>query len=211
MKKLAISQRVEEHQDYAERRDCLDQRWSDFADALNCAPIPLPNIRVDKVDAYLNLISPDAIILSGGNSMLSQNETAQDAAPERDAFESALLAWGLANNKPILGICRGMQFINHYFGGSTVELGEHVARRHRINFCGDLSDTAAMDVNSFHNFGLRPEHLGNQLNALAMAEDGTVEALSHAAQKIAAVMWHPERESPFSEFDVSLTRRLLGL
>jgi gamma-glutamyl-gamma-aminobutyrate hydrolase PuuD len=211
MKKLAISQRVDEHQAYAERRDCLDQRWYEFAESLNCAPIPLPNIDADKVDAYLSMISPDAIILSGGNTILEQKEDAKDVAPERDAFESALLEWGLASNTPILGVCRGMQFINHYFGGSTCVVSEHVAQRHRVSFRGDMSDAAAMDVNSFHEFGLKPEQLGNQLSALAMAEDGTVEALSHASQKIAAVMWHPEREKPFSEFDLSLARRLLKL
>lgn len=211
MKKLAISQRVQEHHVYAERRDCLDQRWYKFADRLDCAPIPLPNIPVEKVASYLALIEPDAIILSGGNTLLVQGKAADDAAPERDAFERALLEWGLANDRPVFGICRGMQLINHYFGGTNCEVSEHVGRRHRVSFCGDLSDTAPVDVNSFHEWGLRPERLGKELGALAVAEDGTVEALSHAKWKVAGVMWHPEREEPFSKFDLSLTRRFLEL
>ena len=211
MKKLAISQRVQEHGAYKERRDCLDQRWYKFADRLDCAPIALPNIPAEKAASYLALIEPDAIILSGGNTLLVDRRAAEDAAPERDAFETVLLEWSLANNRPVLGICRGMQFINHYFGGTNCEVSEHVGRRHRVFFCGDMSDTAPMDVNSFHEWGLRPEQLGEQLAALALAEDGTVEALSHAKHKVAAVMWHPEREQPFREFDLSLTRRFLEL
>ena len=68
-----------------------------------------------------------------------------------------------------------------------------------------------MDVNSFHEWGLRPEQLGKQLAALALADDGTVEALAHATRKVAGLMWHPEREEPFSKFDLSLARRFLEL
>jgi putative glutamine amidotransferase len=211
MKKLAISQRVQEHDAYKERRDCIDQRWYRFAELLDCAPIPLPNVSADIVASYLGLIEPDAIILSGGNTLQSQDNAAPDVAPERDAFEAALLEWGLENDRPILGVCRGMQFINHYFGGANCEVGEHVGRRHRISFCGVMSDTAPMNVNSFHNWGLRPEHLGKELAPLALAEDGTVEALHHATRKVSGVMWHPEREEPLSEFDLSLTRRFLEL
>lgn len=211
MKKLVISQRVDVNEAYAERRDCLDQRWYGLADRLDCAPIPLPNIRAAKVDGYLSLIEPDAIILSGGNTLVVQEKTATDAAPERDSFESALLDWALTRKTPVMGICRGMLFINHYFGGLTREVREHVGRRHGVTFCGDDTDVASIDVNSFHNWGLRPDDLGKQLSALAIADDGTVEALSHGTHNVAAIMWHPERESPFSEFDLSLIRRLLKL
>ncbi len=211
MNKLAISQRVDEHKAYGERRDGLDQRWFEFADRLGCAPIPLPNIQADKVDAYLDTIEPDVIILSGGNTLLVQLENADDIAPERDQFEAALLTWGLANKKPVLGVCRGMQFINQFFGGSTCELSGHVACRHRVSFAGDMSDAEPMDVNSFHNWGIKLEQLGIELSQLAIAADGTVEALSHATQKVAGIMWHPEREDPFAEADLTLVRRLLEL
>jgi gamma-glutamyl-gamma-aminobutyrate hydrolase PuuD len=211
MKKLVISQRVDEHKVYSERRDGLDQRWFEFADRLGCAPMPLPNIQADRVDAYLDTIEPDVIILSGGNTLLAQAEDAEDTAPERDQFEAALLVWGLANKKPVLGVCRGMQFINHFFGGSTCELSGHVACRHRVSFAGDFSDTAPMDVNSFHNWGIPPDQLGEALFPMAITADGTVEALSHVTQKVAGIMWHPERENPFDEADLTLVRRLLEL
>jgi putative glutamine amidotransferase len=211
VKKLVISQRVDENEAYAERRDCLDQRWYDLADRLDCAPIPLPNIHAAKVDGYLSLIEPDAIILSGGNTLIVQEKTAKDAAPERDSFESALLEWALLKSKPVMGICRGMLFINHYFGGLTREIEKHVGGHHRITFCGDFADTASIDVNSFHSWGLRPNDLGKQLSAFAIADDGTVEALSHATHDVTAIMWHPERESTFSELDLSLIRRSLKL
>jgi putative glutamine amidotransferase len=211
MRKLAISQRVDEHKEYGERRDGLDQRWFELANSLGCAPLPLPNIQADRVNEYLDTIEPDAIILSGGNTLLAQAEDSNDVAPERDHFEAALLAWGLANEKPILGICRGMQVINHFFGGSTCELSGHVACRHRVSFVGDLSETAPMEVNSFHNWGITRERLSDELSPLAIAADDTVEALSHVTQKVMGIMWHPERENPFAEANLTLIRRLLEL
>lgn len=211
MKRLAISQRVHEHEAYVERRDCLDQRWYAFAESLGCMPVALPNISAKKAAACMDWIDPDAVVLSGGNTLLVQEKTAQDTAPERDAFEAALVAWAIANKRPVLGICRGMQFINHYFDGTTCTVSGHVGRRHRVRFCGDLADYEPVDVNSFHAWGLRPEHLGQQLAALALAEDGTVEALAHETHRIAGIMWHPERESPPSTLDLSLTRRFLDL
>ena len=167
----------------------------------------MPETMTMERRAAMAAFGADLVLVSEAQGM----EGARDVAPERDAFEAALLDWGLTNDTPILGVCRGMQFINQYFGGTNCEVSEHVGRRHRISFSGDMSDIAPMDVNSFHNWGLRPEGLGKKLAALALAEDGTVEALAHATRKVAGVMWHPEREEPISEFDLSLTRRFLEL
>lgn len=200
MKKLAISQRVDEHEDYAERRDGLDQRWYELADELGCAPLPLPNIDPGKVAAHLQLIAPDAIVLSGGN-----------AVPERDAFESALLDWALARKVPVLGICHGMQFVNEYFGGSCSEVSAHVAQRHQVTFVGELADVGSLEVNSYHNFGIAAADVAACFAAAAIADDGTVEAIAHTEEAVAALMWHPERESPFSEVDLQLFRKYLAL
>lgn len=211
MKKLAISQRVDVHETYGERRDCLDQRWYEFANQLDCLPVPLPNIQPDGVTTLMASIQPDAIVLSGGNTLVAQDATAGDVVPERDAFETALLQWALASNTPVLGVCRGMQFINHFFGGTTDKVVNHVAQRHQVSFCGELAGVKSVDVNSFHNYGITPEQLGDELDVSATTADGTVEALSHQSSAVAAIMWHPERESPFTDSDIAVVRRFLGL
>lgn len=211
MKKLAISQRVDEIPDYGERRDALDQRWYALASELQATPIPMPNIDEENALRYLSIIKPDAVILSGGNTLLAQARDAGDVAPERDSFETFVLQWALSNKVPLLGVCRGMQFINHFFGGSSCQLTKHVGTRHSISFCGSLSGDATRDVNSYHGWGIRPEHLGEQLDVLAHADDGTVEAFEHTMHGVAGIMWHPEREQPFAKVDIALIGQLLKL
>ncbi len=90
MNRIGITQRVDVVQRYGERRDCLDQRWSDFVLQLGYIPMPLPNIASEKVAQLVEALELSAVILSGGNSIACLDTEAHDAAPERDAFENAL-------------------------------------------------------------------------------------------------------------------------
>ena len=68
----------------------------------------------------------DCLLLPGGGDMESwrygqKNTACRDLEPERDALELELLADFTALGKPVLGICRGMQTINVFFGGDLVQ------------------------------------------------------------------------------------------
>ena len=68
----------------------------------------------------------DCLLLPGGGDMESwrygqKNTACRDLEPERDALELDLLADFTALGKPVLGICRGMQTINVFFGGDLVQ------------------------------------------------------------------------------------------
>jgi gamma-glutamyl-gamma-aminobutyrate hydrolase PuuD len=208
MKRIGITQRVEQVQSHAERRDCLDQRWVAFVLQLKSIPVPLPNIPPAQVASFLDALSLDAILLSGGNSIASLDSTASDTAPERDAFEVALLDEALSRNIPIVGVCRGMQVINRHFGGKLQKTRGHVAVRHAIMPVDDrypLPET----VNSYHNWGIPREQLADELTPVAVDCDGHVEAFIHAEKNVLGIMWHPEREQPFDPLDIELIKRVL--
>ncbi|PKL76273.1 MAG: gamma-glutamyl-gamma-aminobutyrate hydrolase, partial [Candidatus Melainabacteria bacterium HGW-Melainabacteria-1] len=108
---IAITQRVAEVAAYSERRDALDQRWYSLLAQAGLLPMLLPN----QPDMALELVSrlqPAGLLLSGGNTLSVYGGD----APERDATERALLSgWALPEQKPVLGVCRGMQLLQHYF------------------------------------------------------------------------------------------------
>ena len=108
---------------------------------------------------------------------------------------------------PVLGVCRGFQFMNVHLGGGLSPVSGHVASYHAIS-----SDTGLFpEVNSYHDYGIVADDLAPSLEVVATGPDGTVEAARHGTLPWIGVMWHPERERPFAELDRRLVRaHLLG-
>jgi gamma-glutamyl-gamma-aminobutyrate hydrolase PuuD len=209
VKKLGITQRVESIAAYGERRDCLDQRWSKLASNLDCCIVPLANVPAADASDYLDELQLDAIILSGGNSLTSIAPEAEDAAPERDAFEEALLREALIRSIPVLGICRGMQFINVFFGGSLQPIDGHAGTAHAISVTPPFSECVSNTVNSFHNWAIPASDLAKECEAFAYDAEGNIEGFKHTTQSVAGIMWHPEREMPFQDKDILLIKKFI--
>ena len=125
---------------------------------------------------------------------------AADIDEARDKRELALVDEFLRAGKPVVGICRGLQLLNVYFGGT---LHQHILGHAQV--CGRdhlhvvhaapgllraLYGTRCT-VNSAHHQAV--ETLGDGLQILACAPDGTVEAIAHESLPVFAVQWHPER------------------
>lgn len=187
--RILISQRVDILSDRGERRDALDQAWSDTLARMLAQPIlllPMPN-RPQDVEGTLAKWVPSLIVLSGGNDI--------GAAPERDSTERALLEHAAAEEIPVLAVCRGMQMVQHFLGGSLVPLSDHVAREHSIKAASTHVGPAELVVNSFHAWGIPADKLHQGLEALYFHADGTVEAACHVRWPWLCLMWHPERSS----------------
>lgn len=191
MRTVLISQRVELIKSYGERRDCLDQNWCGFLQRCGFLPIPVMN-REEELEALLDLTKPAGILLSGGNDLAAYGGD----APERDATERRLIALGISQNIPIMGVCRGFQMLCDYFGEKLERVQNHVARRHIVH--GNI----AREVNSYHNMAVLCAPPGFQV--LARAEDGVIEAIQSEEHRITAIMWHPERETPYAKEDIDL-------
>ena len=208
MKLLGITQRVEKVENYAERRDCLDQSWSELALHLHHLCIPLPNIPQKEVEPLFNALGLDAIVFSGGNTISSLDPLAADAAPERDGFEYELLRLALIKKIPVIGVCRGMQMINLAFGGHLIQVDRHVATQHAIYPKTNIYEFPVM-VNSYHKWGINPDGLANELEPLAVDAKGNIEAYKHREAALLGLMWHPERVKSFDVLDIQLITRFL--
>lgn len=192
-RRIIISQRRDAVAGRDEVRDALDQRLAALLWEVGFLPLPLAAGVADPAD-YLAALAHDGVLLSGGNDIGS--------APARDVLEQAALEHASAHNLPVLGLCRGMQFINHYQGGSLRPMTGHTAVRHRVR--GPLVGDAGREVNSYHDQSLLDANLGGELEAVAWADDGVVEALRHRRRPWLGIMWHPERDTPVADLDRAL-------
>ena len=124
----------------------------------------------------------------------------------RDKTEKNMLEYAIKNKIPSLGVCRGMQFFNKYFGGKIKQKknNSHVRTRHDVKISDQkierILKKTSTSVNSFHNNFLEAKILGSELISFGIVEfDETVEAFYHKKFPIIGVMWHPERESNFEK------------
>lgn len=129
--------------------------------------------------------------------------------PARTAFEMKLVAAALAQNKPVLGICGGMQLLNVVLGGTLVQhipdLNgdiDHMQKtraeepQHKVlitpgTLLHKICGVAEADINSSHHQSVRSVADGTIINAAA--PDGVVEGIESSRHKFClGVQWHPE-------------------
>lgn len=204
MLKLGISFRITENSSYNEKRDALSHDWPMFLEKINVIPIWIPNL-FSNLDMFLKEIHLDGIILSGGDN-IGEN-------PERDNTEKTLINFSIEHNLPIIGICRGMQVLNEYFGGhhKTLNNSNHIGNEHTIDIQDkiffELLGSSKLSVNSFHQNVITNETLGKNLSPFAFSKnDKTIEGFYHSELPIIGVMWHPEREKKI--FDEKIFQKI---
>ena len=88
-----------------------------------------------------------------------------------------------------------------------VSISGHVATTHRI-ISLDKNCALPANVNSFHQWSIPSEGLGEGLVPLATDSSGNIEAFVHKASQIKGIAWHPERNHPFHELDLALFTRM---
>lgn len=145
----------------------------------------------------------DALVLSGGVDIEPTRyggrigPTTPPLDPARDEVEFGLLADALELDLPTLAICRGLQLVNVFLGGTLHEhLADHaVGRDHEIviepaSLLSELHGASTV-VNSLHHQGV--DRLGTGLVATGHAVDGVVEAIELPGSPLLGVQWHPEQ------------------
>ncbi len=207
--RIAISQRVVQVAEVGERRDELDQRWPRLLERNGYASVGIPN-SLDEPERWLRELDVALIILSGGND-LGCLDGGTACAPERDATERRVLSVATDAGIPVLGICRGLQMLVHYWGGELQRGAGHRASEHLLTHT-NTTDIAIRSgtVNSYHDWIITAGALPDSLIPLALAPDGTVEAVRHQQHPQFGVMWHPERDS-YDHTDMLMINDLVAL
>ncbi len=204
MKRIGLTQRVEEIKAYGEFRDMLDQNWFRFLRDLGLLPVPIPTLVADVV-AYAEGLKLEGLVLTGGNDIGER--------PDRDQLEATLIDYAAQTQRPLLGVCRGLQMLVTHYGGKLSKVEGHVAQRHPVMKVGQEFTfwPPNFEVNSYHQFGIAASEVKTPLAVLTQDAQGHVEALRHQSLPQFGIMWHPERERPFRELEKDLFRKVFGL
>jgi len=182
-----------------------------------CGAIPmmLP-LTTDAAILDQLLLHMDGILLTGGHDVGPKvygevpSEKCGTACELRDEMEGYLLEKALREDLPVFGICRGIQFINAYLGGTLYQdlptehptQTEHHMEKpydrpiHKVEVLEDtllaeIIGAGEYGVNSYHHQAIKD--LAEKLMIMAKSEDGLIEAVSVKGARFAmAVQWHPE-------------------
>jgi putative glutamine amidotransferase len=166
------------------------------------AAVILPADRV-AIPSYLACC--DGFLLSGGDDPdmtrwgVKMHPKANAMDPERQAFELALLeALDQAPDRPVLGVCLGMQLMALHAGGT---LDQHLPDS--LATAADHWDRRAHVVEGLLGRGTVHSHHrqaitdAGRMRVVARAHDGVIEAVDLPAESGRAlylgVQWHPER------------------
>ncbi len=192
------------------RRDYTDCIFK--AGGMPCT-LPIPQ-NDDEMESLCD--SLDGYLIVGGED-IDPKEYGQEASPlcgeicaERDRFELELVKRLVQMDKPVAGICRGVQVINVALGGSVIQDIPSMHRSdlidnqeapyekpvHRVELQkGTLLHQrigkGVIEVNSWHHQSI--DRLGEGLVVNAMAPDGIIEGVELPGKRLVlGVQWHPE-------------------
>ena len=185
--------------------------------------------RVLAIDANPTLDGLDGVLFTGGGDVDpahygdTRHPKTNEPDAARDAFELALAKLVLANDMPLLAVCRGLQVVNVAAGGTLTQdipaqvnqpLGHQVdsppfAIAHEVWVAPGtalarvmreaLVDDEVLQVNSRHHQAVDKAAAGFTVSATA--PDGVIEAIERPASRFClAVQWHPENFWRTGEF-----------
>lgn len=198
------------------------EQYEDAIAAMGGAPIVLP--LTEDIEVYRTLFPMlDGFVLSGGNDVdptqygaPADYDKLSVLTPRRDAVERLVLRYAFANDVPTLGICRGMQIMNVFFGGTLyldlndqfhpvpgsrigithAQEGDYATAIHTVRLVPgthlqSILHVDILEVNSMHHQGVRD--IAPLLVPSAYSPDGLVEGIESPRRSfMIGVQWHPE-------------------
>lgn len=196
-----------------------EERAAPYLEALTQAGLQAERLRVVTPEAPANGLEIAGLVLCGGADVAPSlygeatlPEAGVEIVPQRDAAEWALLAATQEARRPVWGVCRGLQVLNVFLGGSLWQdlpsqrpsPVEHSLKEppdllaHAVRLTAPDAPIAARLggepalVNSRHHQAVK--RLAPRLLPVAESPDGLIEAfvLEDPEWWVRAVQWHPE-------------------
>lgn len=183
-----------------------------------------------KENNFTEVEKCQGLVLSGGEDVHPRFYNKPEYVPyclqdymdeKRDEFELSLLDFAQKNSLPLMGICRGLQLVNVYYGGTLIpDIPSFGKFNHSKKDKKDRYHSVMVDPNSILNQIVKVEQgevnslhhqsadlVASELVANAMSPDGVVEGLERKNPEgkpfLMLVQWHPEgmidQESPFTK------------
>lgn len=172
----------------------------------------------------------DGLLIPGGDDIdpalyrADRDECCEASDPEFDRFESNVISAAVGRGIPILGICRGHQFLNVWAGGTllqdiptqlhsftnvvhrtkdatgNIEVCYHWITILKGSYLWKLLHSVRLEVNSAHHQGI--QELAQKFHAVGWSDDGLVEAIEDDSGTILGVQFHPERLRLMPNYEV---------
>jgi len=195
-----------------------EDKFLAYCDWLKAGYPAVDLIRLSYADDNLSALSDcDGVVLTGGGDVDPRLYGGDPIHPKvsgvdtkRDDFERKVIDSTIRAEKPLLGVCRGLQLTNVHLGGTLVpdlvEAGKfgHASTPDQETFHGivvdsstktGLSDAVVRSINSYHHQAAGEP--GPGLHVTGRSDDGVIEMLEPADGMfhsfLLLVQWHPER------------------
>ena len=175
----------------------------------------------DMESAIERMLRCDGLLLSGGEDVdpafygQTPTEKCGEIVKTRDIAEMKMLEAFLPTGKPVFGICRGVQLMNVYFGGTLHQdikdisgcnhddwkrkaTGNHYVTLSPGTKLSGIIGRKTIIANSLHHQAV--DAVAPDLVVCAVAEDGIIEAVEQPEHPFCiGVQWHPEHTCGFSK------------
>jgi putative glutamine amidotransferase len=206
--------------------DC--SKYANYSNWIEAAAPDITIVKLNGKESYEeDLARCNAIVFTGGEDVHPAVYNKPDYLPlcypddisiDRDDFEMKLMQHAENEFLPVLGICRGLQFINVYYGGTLIpDIPTWGKYNHsKVNPTTDRYHKVSVDVNSwlYSIVGKKSgtinsahhqsaDRVGKGLVANAFSKDGIIEGLEKKDPEngpfLCLVQWHPERMTDQSD------------
>lgn len=199
--KIAIIGRLENYEEDKpfNKRYTIDESYREIFDELGIILIPvISENNLEEVEKICNgLILPGSFI--GVDPKYYNDKPFPGKFYQYDEYklDKKIIDLFVKSNKPIIGICGGLQTLNVYFGGDLDQnIVNHKLKdgsKHNIkisqnSFLSEVYKTETIQVNSYHRQAIRK--LASNFKVTAISDDGIIEAIED--RNIIGVQWHPE-------------------
>ena len=182
------------------QKQFVNTQYIDYIEMAGFTPVILP-ITSTNINELLELC--DCFLITGGADLegswynMSNHPTMVDIEYDMDALDKKVIDYAKEYKKPLFGICRGLQAINVFLGGTLHQDIEGHKSKPSLDYItynknGKLFSLlpTTMKINSYHHQAINK--LAEGLISCGES-NGCIEAVEHETLPIFAVQWHPEK------------------